>query len=279
MKERLWDILGGGRPCVMAIVNATPDSFYAPSALGTSRGDIIRCVDQAVEEGAQILDVGGYSSRPGGREVDAAEEFRRVRFAMEIIRARHLEVPVSIDTFRSAVARQAMDAFGDCAINDISAGEADPEMVPLAASRGVPYIAMHMRGTPADMSEMTDYDDVVADLAAYFEAKLARLRAQGVERVVVDPGFGFAKTTAQNHRLLAGLDRLAALGAPLLAGVSRKSMIYKVLECTPEEALTGTTALHWQALQGGARILRVHDVRAAADVIKLYEYHKTAAHE
>jgi dihydropteroate synthase len=230
-------------------------------------------IAQAAGEGAAILDVGGCSTRPGAEEASADEELRRVLMAVEIIRGRMPAMPVSLDTWRASVAREVLARLGPCIINDISAGERDPDMIPLVAAAGVPFIAMHMRGIPATMNLLTDYDDVGADVEEYFVRRLAALAVAGVERVVVDPGFGFAKTTAQNYELLAALPRLKALGRPLLAGLSRKRMIYNVTGGTPESALAWTCALNWQALAAGARILRVHDVREAVDVVKLFEYY------
>jgi len=259
-------------PVVMAIVNVTPDSFYAGSR--TFEGDAIaRRVEQALAEGAAVLDVGGYSSRPGAEEVTPAEEYARVARGFEAVRQVSAEIPVSVDTFRAEVVQRLFDRFGPFIINDISGGEFDPAMIETAARCGVPFIAMHMRGTPATMQQYTDYEDIVDELDAFFEKKLLRLRRAGVEQVILDPGFGFAKNTEQNYILLGKLGCFRRFGVPLLAGISRKSMIYKVLGCKPEEALAGTCALHWEALRGGASILRAHDVRAAADVIRLHHFY------
>lgn len=262
-----------GRPQVMTIINVTPDSFYAGSrTLDTAC--ICERVERAVTEGASILDVGGYSSRPGAAEVPVEEELRRVAIGVEAIRRVAPHIPISLDTFRSQVARAVIDRFGPCLVNDISAGTLDPDMAGVVARYRVPYIAMHMRANPATMQAHTDYGDVTAEVMRYFEQALQRLRQAGVHQVILDPGFGFAKTTRQNYELLAGMDRLGSLGCPVLAGISRKSMIYKVLECTPEDSLAGTTALHWECLRRGAAILRVHDTRAAADVVRLFEYYR-----
>ena len=263
----------------MAIINATPDSFWVGSRTGDSRDynalreAVADRAERAVAEGAAILDVGGCSTRPGADEVPADEELHRVCVAVEAIRERWPAMPVSIDTWRASVARGVMERFGPCVVNDISAGELDPQMIPFVAETGAPYIAMHMRGNPSTMASMVDYEDVAREVEEYFVHKLAALERAGVRRVVVDPGFGFAKTTAQNYALLRALPRLAALGRPLLAGLSRKSMIWKALGGTPETALAGTCALNWQALCGGAQILRVHDVREAVEIVKLFEYY------
>lgn len=256
-------------PRVMTIVNVTPDSFYDGSRMFTEE-EIERRVMQAIAEGADMLDVGGYSSRPNADEVSVDEECARVCRAMKVIRRVCPEVAVSIDTFRAEVVRRVVADWGDCIVNDISAGEADSEMIPTVARLGLPYIAMHMRGTPVTMQSMTDYDDVVEEVRSYFVHKIDELHSAGITDVVIDPGFGFAKTLEQNYALMDGLNRLNDLGAPILVGISRKSMIYKLLGCTPAEALNGTTALHLEALRQGAKILRVHDTREAVEVIKIY---------
>ncbi len=254
----------------MAIVNVTPDSFYDGSRTFSDE-EIERRVVQAVEEGADILDVGGYSSRPAADDVSVEEEIERVRRAMSVIRRVCPDVAVSIDTFRAEVVRRVVDEWGDCIVNDISAGEADDEMITTVAQLGLPYIAMHKRGTPATMQSLTDYIDVVGEVREYFVQKLSELHAEGIDDVVIDVGFGFAKTLEQNYTLMNGLHRLNDLGAPIMVGISRKSMIYKLLGCTPAEALNGTTALHLEALRQGTKILRVHDVREAVEVVKIYK--------
>lgn len=257
------------KPRVMTIVNVTPDSFYDGSRTFTEE-EIERRVAQAIAEGADMLDVGGYSSRPNADEVSVEEECARVCRAMKVIRRVCPEVAVSIDTFRAEVVQRVVADWGNCIVNDISAGEADSQMIPTVARLGLPYIAMHMRGTPATMQSMTDYSDVVEEVRNYFVRKLEELHAAGITDVVIDPGFGFAKTLEQNYSLMDGLHRLSDLGAPILVGISRKSMIYKLLGCTPAEALNGTTALHLEALRQGAKILRVHDTREAVEVVKIY---------
>ena len=253
----------------MTIVNVTPDSFYDGSRTFTEV-EIERHVERAIEQGTDMLDVGGYSSRPNADEVSVEEEIARVGRAMRVIRRVCPEMVVSIDTFRAEVVRRTVAEWGDCIVNDISAGELDPQMITTVAELGLPYVAMHMRGTPATMQSMTDYDDIVEEVHQYFAQRLDTLRKAGVEDVVIDPGFGFAKTLEQNYQLMNGLGRLSDLGAPILVGISRKSMIYKLLGCTPAEALNGTTALHLEALRQGAKILRVHDTREAVEVVKIY---------
>ena len=257
----------------MAIVNVTPDSFYAGSRTPDWLA-IERRVRNAVAAGASIIDVGGYSSRPGADEVPPDEEWRRVDLGIGAVRALSPDLPVSIDTFRSSVAVRAIRKYGKVIVNDISAGELDPLIVEVAAEYDVPYVAMHMKGDPQTMQSQTDYRrDIVTEVVDYFRTKTARLEASGIRRenLVLDPGFGFAKTLAQNYELLRGLHRLCELGYPVLAGVSRKSMIYKLLDVTPAEALNGTTALHWECLRQGAAILRVHDVREAVQVLRLFD--------
>lgn len=256
---------------VMAIVNLTPDSFYSES-----RNDdfdaAIKAVERAASEGATIVDLGGYSSRPGADDVAVEEEWRRVCMGLEAVQRVDAGVVVSIDTFRSEIVRRAVDGYGDIIVNDISAGESDPEMVPTVARLGLNYVAMHMRGTPSTMQQMTSYDSGVTEgVASYFRRRVMQLECAGIahQRIILDPGFGFAKNVEQNFELLKGLDSIRALGYPLLVGLSRKSMIYRSLDIKPEEALPGSLALAWQALQGGNTILRVHDVAATMQVLRL----------
>lgn len=259
-------------PQVMAILNVTPDSFYADSRMPDADA-VEHRVREAVAEGAQLIDVGGYSSRPGADEVPADEEWRRVALGVEAVRRLAPDVPVSVDTFRSDVAAKAVETFGPLIINDISAGELDPAMLSVAAEYGVPYIAMHMKGDPQTMQSQTDYRrDITTEVVDYFRSRTGAMLAAGIRRenIVLDPGFGFAKTTEQNYELLAGLHELCALGYPVLAGLSRKSMIYKVLDTTPAGSLAGTVALGWECLRQGTKILRVHDVREAADTVRLF---------
>lgn len=260
------------QPRVMAILNVTPDSFFAGSRMPDAP-HVERRVREAVAEGASIIDVGGYSSRSGADEVSPDEEWRRVELGVEAVRRLAPGMAVSVDTFCSEVAARAVERFGPLIINDISAGELDPAMPAVAAKYGVPYIAMHMKGDPKTMQSLTDYKrDITAEVVAYFEARVAALLAAGIarEHLVLDPGFGFAKTTEQNYELLAGLHRLCALGYPVLAGLSRKSMIYRVLGATPAQSLAGTVALGWECLRQGAAILRVHDVREAVDTVRIF---------
>ncbi|MBQ8204605.1 MAG: dihydropteroate synthase [Alistipes sp.] len=255
----------------MAIVNLTPDSFYSES-----RNDdfdaAIKAVERAASEGATIVDLGGYSSRPGADDVAVEEEWRRVCMGLEAVQRVDAGVVVSIDTFRSEIVRRVVDGYGDIIVNDISAGEMDSGMVPTVARLGLNYVAMHMRGTPSTMQQMTSYDSGVTEgVVSYFRHRVMQLESAGIarQRIILDPGFGFAKNVEQNFELLKGLDSIRVLGYPLLVGVSRKSMIYRSLDIKPEEALPGSLALAWQALQGGNTILRVHDVAATMQVLRL----------
>ncbi len=259
----------------MAIVNVTDDSFFAGSRT-PERSAVVLRVERAVADGATVIDVGGYSSRPSAADIPTEEEWRRVDSGLSAVREVDLHIAVSVDTFRAEIVRRAADKYGELIVNDISAGEADAEMIPTVASLGLPYIAMHMRGTPQTMQSLTDYEDVVAEVRDYLTARADYMISQGMRRenIILDPGFGFAKTVEQNYRLLGGLHEICALGYPVLAGMSRKSMIYRLLGITPEESLCGTQVLNWEALRQGASILRVHDVREAAQTLKMYETFK-----
>ncbi|MBD5357214.1 MAG: dihydropteroate synthase [Bacteroides sp.] len=255
-------------PKVMAIINVTPDSFFSGSRTSTS-DDIRRRVATVREEGADILDIGGYSSRPGAAEVSPEEEYSRLARGMEVIRREWEDAVVSIDTFRSSVARRCIEEWGAAIINDISGGTLDPEMWEMAGSLKPVYVLMHMRGNPTTMQTMTDYDDVTAEVITDLSRKCYELRGLGVNDIIIDPGFGFAKTTDQNFRLLNELGEFCKMGMPVLAGVSRKSMIWKTLGITPEDSLSGTIALDAIALDRGADMIRVHDVKAAVETVKL----------
>ena len=256
-------------PKVMGIINVTPDSFYAGSRVSGAEAVADR-VARMRDEGADILDLGGYSSRPGADEVSAEEEYRRLAEGLEVIRRVWPDAVVSVDTFRADVARKCVREWGADIIND-SGGDLDPEMWDTVAELGVPYVLMHMRGNPQTMGTLTDYNDVSADTLTDIALKTAELRQRGVADVIVDPGFGFAKTVEQNYRLLSDLSEFRALGAPLLVGISRKTMIWKPLGIVPEQAGNGTTVLNTIALLNGADILRVHDVREAVEAVRLVE--------
>ena len=262
------------RRLVMSIVNVTPDSFY-DGCRSMDVAEVERRIQTVVDEGADIVDIGGYSSRPGADVVSVEEEIRRVALGVEVARRVNPALPVSIDTFRAEVVESIVRNFGDVMVNDISAGELDERMIATVAKYDLPYVAMHMRGRPETMQGCTDYDDVTRDVVDYLSARAEQLKSRGVRRVVLDPGFGFAKTLSQNYALLHGLTYLVAVGCPVLVGVSRKSMIYKALDISQQEALTGTIALHWECLRVGARILRVHDTREAVQTIKLFETYES----
>jgi dihydropteroate synthase len=257
------------RPWIMGIINITPDSFYAGSRFSGIKEDILKIADKMIRDGADILDIGGYSSRPGADEVSVDEELSRVIPAIEIIKKHNPGTLISIDTFRAEVAKEAVGAGADI-INDISAGDLDAEMIRTVAGLQVPYIAMHMRGNPKNMQHKTDYDDVLLEIVNFFAKKLQIFNKAGIKDVILDPGFGFAKTLEQNYWILKNLSYFKIIQAPILVGISRKSMIYKKLDLTPEESLNATTALHMAALIHGAGILRVHDVKEAKQTVILY---------
>lgn len=260
-------------PIVMSIVNVTPDSFYQGSRNATKK-DIIGSVRRALEEGAAIIDLGGYSSRPNADDVSTEEEARRICDALTIIKEEFGELFISVDTFRSEVVERAFDTYGAFVVNDITAGHADKYMIDVVADLGLPYIAMHTVGTPQTMSNLNHYDDLMTDILKYFRERFEKFHLAGIKDIVVDPGFGFAKDTEQNFELLRRVSELSVLGKPILAGVSRKSMIWKTLKITPDEALSGTTALDWELLRQGVNILRVHDTKEAVQTIKLYNKYR-----
>ncbi len=258
------------RPQVMGIVNVTPDSFYEGSR-SMDRDSIAFRVERMIADGVDIIDIGAYSSRPGAADVSPDDEIERLDRGLRVIREIDSDIPVSVDTFRADVARISVGEFGADIINDISGGTLDAAMFGAVASLGVPYILMHTRGTPATMQSMTDYIDVTAEVVTDLSRKLRSLRLLGVADVIVDPGFGFGKTTEQNFEMMRNLDAFSMLGCPLLVGISRKSMITKTLGISSDEALAGTVALDTIALFGGASFLRVHDVREAVQTVKLFE--------
>lgn len=256
-------------PKVMGIVNTTPDSFYSGSRISTVDLALIRAKEM-LDNGATFIDIGGYSSRPGADDISESLEIDRVVPVISALISEFPDALISIDTFRSNVAKVALES-GASLVNDISGGILDPEMPALIAGKRVPYIMMHMRGTPSNMIQLTDYHDIIEEILYYFSERLKTARALGITDVIVDPGFGFAKTREQNFEILGNLEAFCILETPVLAGISRKSMIWKTLNITADEALNGTTALHMIALQKGASILRVHDVREAVQCIKLKE--------
>lgn len=265
IRGRLMDF---SRPKVMGIINVTPDSFYSQSRT-FSQDAIARRLDGMLAEEADIIDIGGYSTRPGADPVSPEEEYSRLAIALETVRKRHPETVVSVDTFRAEVARRCVEDWQADIINDIGGGTLDPEMWPTVADLKVPYILMHMRGTPQTMQSMTDYEDVAADVISDLAHKAARLHALGVADVIIDPGYGFAKTIDQNYRLLAAIPEFRKMRMPVLVGISHKTMIWRPLGITPEESTLPTVALDAMALQLGADIVRVHEVLPAVQTVKM----------
>ena len=268
---RLMDL---SEPQVMGILNVTPDSFYAGSRMETEK-DIINRLHQITSEGASILDIGAYSSRPDAEHISAEEEMKRLRAGLDLVRKHQPEAVVSVDTFRADVAKMCVEEFGAAMINDISAGQLDAAMFGTIAQLGVPYIMMHMQGTPQNMQMNPHYDHLLKEVFLYFAERVQKLRDLGVKDIIIDPGFGFGKTLEHNYELMNHLDEFRLFELPLLVGISRKSMIYKLLGTTPEEALNGTTVLNTLALMKGANILRVHDVKAAKEAVTLVEKMKS----
>ena len=255
-------------PHTMGIVNCTPDSFYDGGKLKNDAA-ILNQVETMLDAGATFIDVGGYSSRPDGTDISVEEELSRVLPVLDLITARFDIKGLSCDSFRESVIEKAIN-HGATIVNDISAGLLSEKMLQAVGKAKIPYIMMHMRGTPQTMKTMTHYDNMVVDIKRYFSERVAAARACGIDDLIIDPGFGFAKSTQQNFELLSDLDLLKAHGLPVLAGISRKSMIYKTLDCTAQESLNGTTALNMMCLMKGAKILRVHDVKEAMETIALY---------
>lgn len=254
---------------VLGIINVNEDSFY-PASRTTADGAVLRAA-QLLSEGANILDIGAASTRPGAGLLTEREEWKRLEDALKGIRKAFPDAVISIDTYNSGTIRRAYDLIGPVIVNDISAGMLDPKMLSVVGSLGLRYIAMHMRGTPRTMMAMTSYDDVVSAVKGYFWEFSAKAQDAGITDWILDPGFGFAKTVRQNYELLSRLSELHDLGRPILAGLSRKSMIWKLLEITPEEALPATQVLNYKALEGGATLLRVHDVAETIRTVKVFE--------
>lgn len=264
---RLMDL---STPRVMGILNVTPDSFYAGSRMQTEEA-IAQRVRQIVDEGADMIDIGAYSSRPNADHVSQEEEMERLRMGLAVLRRVAPEAVVSVDTFRADVARMCVEEYGVAIINDIAAGEMDGKMFETVADLRVPYIMMHMQGTPQDMQQRPHYDNLLKEVFLYFAKKVQQLRDLGVKDMILDPGFGFGKTLEHNYELLAHLEDFSVFELPVLVGVSRKSMIYKLLDTTPADALNGTTVIDTICLLKGADILRVHDVRQAVETVKIVE--------
>jgi len=257
-------------PVVMGIVNVTPDSFFAGSRMVHDRS-MLHLVEKHLKDGASIIDVGGYSTRPGAEFVGLDEEMQRLGDTLKLIRKHFPEARLSVDTFRSAVAAMAVRDFSVAMVNDISGGMLDVHMFEMVASLKVAYVLMHSRGNPQNMQQLTQYNHLVSEVLHFLEKRVARLHLMGIHDVVIDPGFGFAKTMEQNYLLLQQLQYFRSIGVPILVGMSRKSMIFKLLGTDATAALNGTTAAHMLALQGGASILRVHDVKEAMEAISIYK--------
>ena len=266
-KGKLIDL---STPKVMGILNITPDSFFEGSRYESEK-DILKAAEKMLSEEAAFLDLGAYSSRPGAKDISEAEELQRMIPAVQVVTKEFPEAILSIDTFRESVAREALDA-GAAMINDISAGNLDEHMLPLIAEKQCPYVMMHMKGTPQTMKDLANYEDVSREVLFYFSDKIEAARKLGINDIIIDPGFGFAKTIAQNFELMQKLDLFRQLELPLLVGISRKSMIWKTLKIESNDALNGTTALNMFALQKGAGILRVHDVKEAVESVKLFQH-------
>ncbi|CAK7075071.1 dihydropteroate synthase [Bacteroides rodentium] len=263
-------LLDLSQPRVMGILNVTPDSFYAGSRMQTE-SEIARRVKQIVSEGATIIDIGAYSSRPNADNVSAREEMERLRMGLKILFEIQPDAVVSVDTFRADVARMCVEEYGVAIINDIAAGEMDADMFHTVAALNVPYIMMHMQGTPQSMQQHPHYDNLLKEVFLYFARKVQQLRDLGVKDIILDPGFGFGKTMEHNYELLSHLEEFRIFELPLLVGVSRKSMIYRLLDITPQEALNGTTVLDTICLLKGADILRVHDVKEAVETVRIVQ--------
>ena len=257
-------------PQVMGILNVTPDSFYAGSRMQTE-ADIAQRAQQILSEGASIIDIGAYSSRSNAENISSEEEMHRLRMGLEVLKRNHPDAIISVDTFRADVAEWCVEEYGVAIINDIAAGEMDSEMFETVARLGVPYIMMHMHGTPQSMQAEPHYDNLLKEIFMYFAKKIQQLRDLGVKDIVLDPGFGFGKTLEHNYELMAHLEEFKVFELPLLVGISRKSMIYRLFGSTPQEALNGTTVLDTIALMKGADIIRVHDVREAVEAVKMVE--------
>lgn len=267
VKGRLLDLT---TPQVMGILNVTPDSFYSGSRMQTQEEIAVRA-RQIIDEGASIIDIGAYSSRSNAEHITAGEEMNRLRTGLEIVNRNHPDAIVSVDTFRADVAEQCVKDYGVAIVNDIAAGEMDDRMFETVARLGVPYIMMHMQGTPQNMQKEPHYDNLIKEVFIYFARKVQQLRDLGMKDIILDPGFGFGKTLEHNYELMAHLEEFSIFELPLLVGVSRKSMIYKLLGGTPQNALNGTTVLDTVALMKGANILRVHDVREAVEAVRIVE--------
>lgn len=263
------------KPLVMGILNLTPDSFFDGGKY-LSELAIRERIQQIKSEGADIIDIGAYSSRPGADHISDEEELKRLIPTMEIVKRFHAKAIISIDTFRANVVEEITRCYGSIIVNDISGGNMDPDMYKVVAKYNLPYIMMHMQGTPQTMQQNPEYDDVTKDVFTFFEERIAQLKDMGHDQVIIDPGFGFGKTLEQNYKLLREMDAFLKLNVPILVGVSRKSMIYRYLDTSAQEALNGTTVINTLALNKGADILRVHDVKECRETVDLFDMYKNA---
>ncbi len=276
MFDQRYQINAGGKLIsfdkvkIMGIVNVTPDSFYDGGKY-KHRDGIKKRISQVINEGADIIDIGGMSTRPGAEMISPSEEWERLEPALEAIRESSAGIPVSVDTFRSEIADKAISRFNAGIVNDISGGQLDKSMFDFIADKQVPYVLMHMQGTPADMQKNPQYEDVIGDVIRFFHKRIAILRDKGVHDIIIDPGFGFGKNPDHNYELFRYLERFSIFECPVLTGLSRKSMITRLLNLSPAESLNGTTALHSIAIENGSNILRVHDVAAAKQVVTIME--------
>jgi len=266
LNNKIIDI---SKPIIMAIVNVTPDSFYSGNSF-TTKDELLFHTEKALKQGATIIDIGAQSTRPNALLINENEEAKRLVFALDLIRKEFGNIPISVDTFYASIAQLAVSEYDVAMINDVSGGNFDKEMFSTVSSLKTAYILTHSRGDATNMQNLTDYNDIVSDILSFFQLKIHQLRNLGVNDIVIDPGFGFAKTREQNFILLKKLDYFKEINIPILCGISRKSMIYNTLQTTAAESLNGTTAANMLALQGGARILRVHDVWAAKEAITIF---------
>ncbi|MBR4689672.1 MAG: dihydropteroate synthase [Bacteroidales bacterium] len=264
----MWETIEYTSPKVMGILNVTPDSFYDGGAY-TSERAIAHRLEEMLRQGADIIDVGAYSSRPGADDVSETEEFNRLKKVLQIIKNDFPNILVSIDTFRLSVIEKVLDFYGTVMVNDISGGNFDENMIPFSIQHNLPYVCMHMQGTPQTMQQNPHYQNVADEILDFFKTKIAAANAPKNNQFILDPGFGFGKTVRQNYELMSQLERFTQLGYPVLVGISRKSMIQKVLDCTAAEALNGTTVLNTIALLKGANIIRVHDVAEACEAVRI----------
>lgn len=263
-----WQSIDYTKPLVMGILNVTPDSFFDGGSY-TTKETILRRFEAMIQDGADIIDIGAYSSRPGAEDISAEEEFERLKFALTIAKEKFPQIPISIDTFRLAVIKNVLDFYGPVMVNDISGGNYDAEMMRFCADNNLPFVCMHMQGTPQTMQIKPQYINVVSEVLDFFKKKIEEAQTLGLTQFIIDPGFGFGKTVEQNYELLNNLEKFVELGYPVFVGVSRKSMIQRVIDCTAKEALNGTTVLNTISLLKGAKIIRVHDVREAKEAVMI----------